>query len=191
MSEEKEETYIKKMRTTELKIIVDEIIKKNPIKRREFLGNLFDFPEFAVSEEDTVIHCTVTKKGEANDQILFLEVLDILKENKIDWTTFAGYHEEKKQVYKRDYELDAKVKEVTGITGDTYLHYKFSSSDENNGICVYFILFELQTSGKTKTQIKSIHKENVCKFLNYLRMRKISYSYNCEWSFEGNRACSL
>lgn len=193
MSEEKDETtHIEKRRTTALKIIVDEKTKQSYAARRAFLGNLFDFPEYAQAEEDIVIHCTVTNKGEAQDQILFPEALSILKENNIDCTAFKGYREEKKSVFKKgDYELDRRVKEVTGITESTYLHYKFASSEENNNVTIYYLLFQLQTTGKTKTEIKTIHKENVCKFLNYLRMRKVSYSYDCEWSFEGNRACSL
>jgi len=187
-----EETTIKKKRTTALKIIVDEKTRNNQSEQRAFLASLFDYPEYSKQEEETVLHCTITIKGEPYDQQIYPEALAILNENNIDPSTFKGYREEKVMKFKEgSWELDKKIKEVTGIVENTYLHYKFASNEQNNGVTIYFLLFHLETTGKTKTEIKSIHKENVCKLLNYLRMRKVPVSYDCEWSFEGNRACHI
>jgi hypothetical protein len=193
MPEDKnDETYIKKKRTTALKIIVDEKTKKDPLQQRTLLGTLFDFPEFTHQEEDTVRRCTVTKNGEPQTYDLYPEMLDILKENNIDPSSLIGYTEEKKMKFTKGlFEIDRKVKEATGMTDDTSLHYRFSSSEENNGVTIHYLRFELETQGKTKTEIKTVHKNNVSKLLHYLRMRKVPVSYDCEWSFEGNRACQL
>jgi wyosine [tRNA(Phe)-imidazoG37] synthetase (radical SAM superfamily) len=189
---EKEETHMQKRRTTALKIIVDKNIREDDMARRLFLANLFDFPDYAKQEEGIQIHAIRTVRDEDQDFLIYPEMVEILKFNNVDVTAFKGYREEKVTQFKNDiYTLDRKVKEATGITDETHLHYKYAGSNDNSGVMIYTLLFELQTTGKTKTEIKGIHKENVSKFLAYLRMRKIAYQYDCEWSFEGSRACAL
>lgn len=190
MSEE--DTHITKKRTTTLKIIVDEKIRKNESDRRSFLANIFDYPEYAQSALRKDKYCTRTVRGMPEKYQIYEEILQILQENNIDPSTFIGYSEEEKLVYpKWAWDIDRRVKDVVGMTDATYLHYKFSSYEESNGVLIHYLLFELETRGKTKTEIKATHKQNVCKLLNYLRMRKVPASYDCEWSFEGNRACQL
>lgn len=187
-------TYIQKKRTTALKIIVDEKTKSSEIDKRTFLGNLFDYPEYAEREEVSKIHCALkTETGLSQyDYILDITVVNILKQNSVDITAFEGYKEEKELKFRQGaWDFDERVKEVTGISNETYLHYQFAGSEDSNGATIYYLRFQLETTGKTKTEIKGVHKENVCKLLNYLRMRKVPYSYDCEWSFEGSRACQL
>lgn len=193
MSEEhKEETHIEKRRTTALKIVVDENIRKDEQTKREFLANLFDFQEYAVKEDKIKVHVTRTINGAEEDYIVYEEMLPILKENGVDVAAFKGYKEVTLPYYKKQvWDLDQRVKEITGIPERTYLHYRFSSSMECNRAEIHYLLFQLETRGKTKTEIKGVHKENVCKFLNYLKMRKVPYQYDCEWAFEGSRTCQL
>jgi hypothetical protein len=187
-----EEAHIKKKRTTALKIIVDEMIRKNPNKQREFLAGIFDCQEFLEKQEEPVFSCTRTVNNEQYQQTLYPEFLAVLKENNIDPTTLIGYKQEMKTVYKMEtYELTQRICEETGISDNTVINYKYFSEEQSNGVRIFFMLFHLETSGKTKMEIKTIHKENVCKLLNFLRMRKVPVSYDCEWSFHGNRSCTI
>ncbi len=190
MSDEK--ATIQKKRTTALKIIVDEAIRKDPDKQREFLATIFDCPEFTEKKEEPVFKCTITLESETLERTLYPDMIAILKENSIDPKTLKGYKEGTKPSYTMEtYELTKKICEVTAISDDTVLQYKYFSNEQSNGATINFMLFNLETSGRTKTEIKAIHKENVCKLLNYLRMRKVPVSYDCEWSFHGNRSCSI
>ncbi len=190
MSDEK--AIIQKKRTTALKIIVDEAIRESTDKQREFMANIFDCPEFITKKEEPFFNCIITVNNNEYSQALYPEMLAIFKENNIDPKTLKGYKEGTKPSYTMEtYELAKKICEVTGISEDTILQYKYFSSEQSNGATINFMLFHLETSGRTKTEIKATHKENVCKLLNYLRMRKVPVSYDCEWSFHGNRSCSI
>ncbi len=189
---ENDETNITKKRRTSLKIIIDQQTKESQEKQRRFLADLFDFQEFVSQEEHTVKKCGLLNGEETSIYMLTKEILTVIQALGKEPKDLPGYTEEKVNRFKTDfYRINARIAEVTGITQATRVLHKYSSCDESNGIKIYYILFELETSGKTKTEIKTVHKDNAVRLMNYLKMRKVPLSYDCKWEFEGNRACQL
>jgi len=187
------ETHIVKTRSTTLKISVDEQTRNDSKLSKKFLGTLFDFPEYSDEIEQIEKSCDVIINGDLPERTtLYNDMINILLTNGIAPEGLIGYSEktELKPKYGT-WDLDRAIRNITGISDDTSLHYTYAGSEEVNGITMYFLRFALETSGKTKNEIKTVHKENVCKLLNFLKMRKVPVSYDCEWKFVGNKACVL
>jgi hypothetical protein len=110
----------------------------------------------------------------------------------LDLSKLPGFKEVPDTKYVHDlYTSGYHIQKLVGITDGTDVNYEFTSSQTKNDVKTFYILFSLKTSGKTKTEIKGKHKENVSKLLHFLRMNAIPVIYDCEWKFTGNRACQL
>jgi hypothetical protein len=186
------ETNIEKTRTTALKIIVDEQLVNDVSKTREFMAKVFDMPKLLETKE--VIRRTCKVKNENREFEVAIEpaFAETMMVAGFDLSKLPDFKEVPDTKYVHDlYTSGYHIQKLVGITDETNVNYEFTSSMTKNDVKIFYILFTLKTSGRTKTEIKGKHKENVSKLLHFLRMNAIPVIFDCEWKFTGNRACAL
>lgn len=190
MSED--DTNIQKTRTTALKIVVDETLVNDVSKTREFMAKLFDMPKLLEKKEVTKRTCLVDNGSRQFEVRIDNDFANTMIKAGLDLTKIPGFKEEPESRYVNElYTAGYHIQKLVGITDGTDMMYEFTSCMNKNDVKIFYILFSLKTSGKTKVEIKGKHKENVSKLLHFLRMNAVPVIYDCEWKFTGNRACAL
>ncbi len=186
------EANIQKKRTTALKIIVDEQICNDENRTREFMSKVFDIP-FLLEKKEAIRRTCSVRKGDRQCTVdIEQPFADALISSGLDISKLPDYKEESSTKYTHQlYTTGDHIRKVVGASEDTDIRFEYTSSQTMNNVKTFYILFSLSTNGKTKTEIKGKHKENVSKLLHYLRLNAIPSIYDCEWSFTGNRACQL
>jgi hypothetical protein len=171
---------------------VDEQLVNDVDRTREFMAKVFDMPKLL--EKKDIIRRTCLVKNEERQFEVAIEpaFAETMIAAGLDLAELPGFKEVPDTKYVHDlYTSGYHIQKLVGITDSTNVNYEFTSCQDKNGVKTFYILFSLKTSGKTKTEIKGKHKENVSKLLHFLRMNAIPVIYDCEWKFTGNRACQL
>ncbi|MGB8216281.1 MAG: hypothetical protein WCE94_03175 [Candidatus Methanoperedens sp.] len=187
-----EDSNIQKTRTTALKIIVDEPLVNDVSKTREFLAKVFDLPKL-LEKKDIIRRTCLVKNGERQFEVQIESAFaETMMSAGLDLSKIPGFKEVPDTKYIHELFVSGyEIQKLVGITDGTDINYEFTSCQTRNNVNTFYILFSLKTSGRTKTEIKGKHKENVSKLLHFLRMNAIPVIYDCEWKFTGNRACTL
>ncbi|CAG0970841.1 MAG: hypothetical protein OIN86_10180 [Candidatus Methanoperedens sp.] len=185
-------TNIQKTRATALKIIVDEAIVNDVAKTREFMAKLFDMPKLLETKDVIKRTCLVKDGGRDFEVTIEPKFAETMISAGFDLAKLPGFKEAPDKRFLAElYVAGYHIQKLVGATDGTDIMYEFTSSMTKNDVKIFYILFSIKTSGKTKTEIKGKHKENVSKLLHFLRMNAIPVIYDCEWKFTGNRACHL
>lgn len=187
-----EDSHIQKTRTTALKVIVDEQLVNDVNKTREFMAEVFDMPKLLEKKEVIKRTCRIKNGDRTFETAIDAAFAETMISVGLDITKLPEFKEEPDMKYVHDlYTAGYHIQKLVGINDSTDVNYEFTSCMSKNDVKTFYILFSLKTNGKTKTEIKGKHKENVSKLLHFLRMNAIPVVYDCEWKFTGNRACQL